>query len=133
MQPDVNSLAYDRQATDIMERVARSQYKRRHRAFDELAILSWQDLEQELWLKLLVEQERGRLLVGFVASEQDFVDHLVSLSEVMAFKGRRRAKHGHSIPMSQLTKRDKHKLWHKRGYSLEATFDELYERQEYWS
>lgn len=132
MEANVHALAYDEQAVRVIGRVARSQYKRRRRAYEEVAILSPNDLEQTLWLRLLVEQERGRFITGFVSCEQSFADYLISLAEMEAVKGRRRAKHGHSLPLSSLSKRDKHKLWHKRGFSLEATFDELFERPEHW-
>jgi len=132
MQNDVHVLAYDEHATEIVNAVARSQYKRRTRAFDELAILYPKDLSQEIWAELTSEQNRGRFLSIFVSSDGDFKDYLDSLCNKIAMKGRRIHSHGHSIPMAALNKRDISNLWHRSGRELEATFDEIFERQDHW-
>ena len=132
MQNDVHVLAYDKHATDIVNTVARRQYRRLTRAFDELSILSSQDLSQEIWVALSVEQARGRFLAAFTSSDEDFKEYLGSLCDQMAMKGRRKYSHGHSVPLSMLSKRDIANLWHRSGRELEATFDEIFERQDHW-
>ena len=133
MQTDVASMTEDSSAVAIVRSVARQQMKRRARAYHELAIFEYRDLSQELWCSLLVEEKRKRILHAFVCDDDSFREYVVSLSEVIAQRGMRKTKYGHSIPLSMLTKRDHSRLWHKKGESLEATFDELFEKQEYWS
>ena len=116
----------------VLKRVARGQMKRRARAYEELSIFEAEDLSQELYVRILEEDKRDRIADHFIATPGDFRDYLLSMCEVIARRGDRLSAAGRSIPMSQLTKRDKFRLWHNKGLGLEATFDEIFERQEHW-
>lgn len=132
MQNDVHVLAYDEHAVSIVNNVAIQQYKRRKRAYDEAAIMSPQDLSQEIWAKMTAEQNYGRFLPVFVSSDRDFIEYIISLCDNMVRNARRKIKDGHSVPLSGLNKRDILNLWNSSGYELEATFDDIFERQSQW-
>jgi uncharacterized surface protein with fasciclin (FAS1) repeats len=132
MNNNVHDLAHDKHATDIVNEVARRQFKRLSMAFMEASIFSPRDLSQELWAKLTAEQHRGRFLSIFVSSDESFSNYLASLCDNMVRNARRRMKDGHSVPLSALSKRDVLNLWNSSGYELEATFDDIFERQAQW-
>ena len=99
-------LAYSKPHYETVISVARSQFKRRKRAFDELSILSSEDLSQELWCSLLGREIQCQLSDVFIKDIPDFKNYLISLSEIIAMAGRRK-KDGYCENLSSLNDNQK--------------------------
>ena len=110
MNPKCNRLAYSPAYYDMVYEVAKSQYKRRKRDFNELAILSSQDLGQELWCSLLGREVSGQLLDIFIKELPDFKEYLISLAEIIVRYERRKSKDGHVSPISDFQEPEREKL-----------------------
>lgn len=102
MGKKVDFLANSKNYYSAVEDVARSQHRRRRRAYNAISVFGWEDLRQELWTKLLERERDGKLLDIFIATIEDFKDYLVSLAEIISWWGRMKLREMEEIPISQL-------------------------------
>jgi len=112
----VDYLAGNQDYYDAVVDTARRQYRRRSRAYNSLSLFEACDLEQELWVALLEREVTGYPIHLFTRNTDDFKDFLISLAEVIGTKGRRKAKEGDELPISQFPEDKRHEL-ENRYYS----------------
>jgi len=84
---------------DATSAVLGERFDARRAAFREVALFEQEDLEQEVWARLIEAQFDGDI--------EDYTSRAYQIAEHLARKGRRRGKIGRTVTFSELGRNDR--------------------------